>query len=193
VISIINDRPDIAILAGADGVHVGQTDLPAGEVRKVIGREMILGVSTQCMEHARQAVLDGADYIGVGPMFRSTTKSRDVLPGVAYARQVTESIHIPAVAIAGITEGNVDEVLATGIRAIAVTAAVASSEDPRGAAERLKAKVMKRNGDTGDLGRVSTPASRSPVADRNVCPTVWSTPAAPVSRGRQECLPHRDL
>lgn len=141
VLCIINDRPDIALLCGADGVHVGQTDLPAAEVRKIIGRNRIVGVSTHRIDQARQAVLDGADYLGVGPVFRSSTKTRDILPGPAYAKQVAESIKIPAVAIAGITEGNVDEVLATGLRAVAVTAAVIGCDDPRTAAERLKLKL----------------------------------------------------
>jgi len=141
VLCIINDRADVAVLCGADGVHVGQGDLPAAEVRKVIGREMILGVSTHQIEQARQAVVDGADYIGAGPIFRSTTKTRDFLPGPAYAREVAGSIRIPAVAIAGITEGNVDEVLATGISAIAVTAAVIGTDDPRQAAQRLKKRL----------------------------------------------------
>jgi thiamine-phosphate pyrophosphorylase len=137
---IINDRPDIAILSGADGVHVGQTDLPAPEVRKLIGAQKIVGVSTHHLDQAKQAVRDGADYLGVGPFFKSGTKTRDFVAGPDYARQVAEGISIPAVAIAGITEQNVDEVLATGMRAIAVTAAVAGSDDPAGAARRLKQK-----------------------------------------------------
>ena len=96
VICIINDRPDIAMLADADGVHVGQGDLPAREVRKLIGRHKILGVSTHNIEQAKQAVLDGADYIGVGPFFRSRTKPRDFVAGPEYARQVAEQIPIPA-------------------------------------------------------------------------------------------------
>ena len=139
---IINDRPDITALSGADGVHLGQEDLPAAEARKIIGPDVIIGVSTQRIEQARQAVLDGADYIGAGPIFASTTKQRPVIAGCEYARQVAQSIRIPAVAIAGITEANVDEVLATGIGAIAVTAAVVASDDPRQAASRLKAKVV---------------------------------------------------
>lgn len=109
---VINDRPDVAILSDADGVHVGQTDLPAREVRKLIGRHKILGVSTHHLDQAKQAVLDGADYVGVGPFFRSTTKPRDFVAGPDYARQVVEQVRLPAVAIAGITAGNVDQVLA---------------------------------------------------------------------------------
>jgi thiamine-phosphate pyrophosphorylase len=138
---IINDRPDIAILSGADGVHVGQTDPPAREVRKVIGAGKILGVSTHTIGQGKQAVRDGADYIGVGPFFRSGTKTRDFIAGPDYARQVAKEISIPAVAIAGITGENVDEVLASGLKAVAVTAAVAGCDDPRAAARRLKEKL----------------------------------------------------
>lgn len=143
VLSIINDRPDIALLSGADGVHVGQTDLPAAEVRKLLGAGKIVGVSTHNLEQARQAVRDGADYIGVGPFFKSTTKPRDFIAGPAVAKEIAEKISIPAVAIAGITEQNVDEVLATGIKAIAVSSAICCADDPKAAAARLKAKLTR--------------------------------------------------
>jgi thiamine-phosphate diphosphorylase len=139
---IINDRPDIAILSGADGVHVGQDDLPATEVRKLIGPDKILGVSTDRIDQAKQAVLDGADYVGVGPIFKSGTKPRDLVAGLEYARQAASQIPIPAVAIAGITAANVDEVLATGIRAVAVTAAALDSDEPKGAIEALREKLQ---------------------------------------------------
>jgi thiamine-phosphate pyrophosphorylase len=138
VISIINDRADLAVLSDADGVHVGQDDLPATEVRKIVGREKIVGVSTHRIEDARKAVLDGADYIGVGPIFRSLTKPRVILPGLEYAREIAEKIRIPAVAIAGITSENVDEVLRTGLKRIAVTAAVTGCDDVLSAAQRIK-------------------------------------------------------
>jgi thiamine-phosphate pyrophosphorylase len=143
VISIINDRADIALASGADGVHIGQDDLPAHDARKLLGTGKLIGVSTHNIDQAKQAVLDGADYIGVGPVFRSSTKPRDFLPGLDYARQVAQELgdRIPAVAIAGITEANVDEVLATGIRAVAVTAAVIGCDDVKGAAARLKQKL----------------------------------------------------
>jgi thiamine-phosphate pyrophosphorylase len=138
VLCIINDRPDIAMLSDADGVHVGQDDLPAVEVRKIVGRKMIVGVSTHRIEQAHQAVLDGADYIGIGPIFVSPTKPREILPGLDYARQIAEQIRIPAVAIAGITGENVDEVIQAGITRVAVTAAVSGFDDVKAAAERLK-------------------------------------------------------
>lgn len=143
VISIVNDRADIALAVDADGVHVGQTDLPAREARKLIGSRKILGVSTHNLAQAKQAVLDGADYIGVGPFFESATKTRDFVAGADYARQVAEQIRVPAVAIAGISEQNVDEVLASGMKAVAVTAAVCGADDPRTAAQRLKARLSR--------------------------------------------------
>jgi thiamine-phosphate pyrophosphorylase len=142
---ILNDRPDIALLADADGVHVGQEDLPAAEVRKLVGRDKIVGVSTHRLEQARHAVLDGADYIGVGPFFRSSTKPRDILPGPDYAKQVVEAIAIPAVAIAGITAENVDQVLACGIDAVAVSSAIIGAIDVRKAAEEMKRKLHYKN------------------------------------------------
>lgn len=145
VLCIINDRPDIAILSDADGVHVGQGDLPAREVRRLIGEDRLIGVSTHGMEQARTAVVDGADYIGVGPVFRSSTKPREILPGLAYARQVAKEISIPSVAIGGIHAQNIGEVAATGVSAAAATASVVGADDPRAAATLLK-KGMQRIG-----------------------------------------------
>jgi thiamine-phosphate pyrophosphorylase len=123
-------------------VHVGQDDLPAAEVRKLVGPDRIVGVSTHRIEQARQAVRDGANYIGVGPIFKSPTKPRDFVAGPEYARQVSQQIRLAALAIAGITSDNLDQVLATGIRGIAVTAAVTASDDPRAAAEALKRRLL---------------------------------------------------
>lgn len=142
VLCIVNDRVDIAILSGADGVHLGRSDLPATEARKLLGPEKIVGVSTHNLAQAEQAVRDGTDYIGVGPVFVSPTKPRDFLPGLEFARAVAERIRLPAFAIAGITEGNLDQVLASGIKAVAVTAAVAGCEDAEAAARRLKQRLI---------------------------------------------------
>lgn len=139
---IINDRPDVAILAGADGVHVGQGDLPAREARQLVGLRRIVGVSTHDLDQAQRAAADGADYLGVGPIFQSPTKPRDFVAGLDFARSVAERLpRIPAVAIAGINARNVDEVTATGIRAVAVTAAVLGAPDVRAAAAELKSKL----------------------------------------------------
>jgi thiamine-phosphate pyrophosphorylase len=137
---IINDRPDIALLSDADGVHVGQTDLPAVEVRKLIGSRMILGVSTHKLEDATRARLDGADYIGAGPVYRSPTKPREISPGLAYLRELRE-FPLPVFAIAGITVERVGEVVATGVTRVAVTAAVTGAEDVGGACREIKAAL----------------------------------------------------
>ncbi len=141
VLAIINDRPDVALLSGADGVHLGQDDLPAADVRALLGPAKVVGVSTHELAHAERAVADGADYVGVGPVFRSGTKPRDLSPGLPYAAAVAARVTIPAVAIAGITAANVGQVLATGVRAVAVTAAVTGADDPRAAAAGLKARL----------------------------------------------------
>jgi thiamine-phosphate pyrophosphorylase len=146
VCCIINDRPDIALLSGADGVHVGQDDVPATEIRKLLGREKIVGVSTHSLEHAKAAVRDGADYLGVGPFFKSPTKPRDFVAGPTYAKQAASAIRLPLVAIAGINLENIGEVLAAGIRAIAVTAAVTGQDDPRAAAAALKSRLIAPTG-----------------------------------------------
>ena len=143
VISIINDRPDIAALTDADGVHVGQGDLSVKDVRSLLGSGKIVGVSTHNIAQSRQAERDGADYIGVGPVFPSGTKPRDFLPGLAFAKQVADEIKIPAVAIAGITRENVGQVIAVGIKTVAVTAAVVGREDVAAAAREMREAVVQ--------------------------------------------------
>lgn len=141
---IINDRADVALLSRADGVHVGQADLPCREARKIVGVDGIVGVSTHELPQARQAQLDGADYIGVGPVFRSPTKPREFVAGLDYAREASRAVSIPTVGIAGITPDNVRDVIATGVRAIAVTACVVASDDVRAAARQLKDELTRR-------------------------------------------------
>ncbi len=141
VLFIVNDRADIAVASGADGVHVGQQDTPACDARRIVGHRAIVGVSTHNLEQARAAVLAGADYIGIGPIFPSQTKPRDFVAGLEVARQVAAGIPIPAVAIAGIDESNVDQVWSTGVAAIAVTQAVIGASDIKAAAGALKARL----------------------------------------------------
>lgn len=140
VLCIINDRADVAVLSDADGVHVGQSDLSVRDARKIVG-EKLVGVSTHEIAHARKAVEEGADYIGVGPIFRSPTKPRDFVAGLDYARQVAGEIPLPAVGIAGITIDNLDQVLATGLKAVAVTQAVVGAADVKGAAREFSSKL----------------------------------------------------
>lgn len=136
---VVNDRPDLAALAGADGVHLGQSDVPVKEARRLLGPEALVGVSTHTIDQARQAVLDGASYLGVGPVFPSATKQFDEFPGLGLLRMVASEIRLPAFAIGGIHLGNVSEVLGTGIGRIAVSNAVVGAAEPAQAARQLKA------------------------------------------------------
>lgn len=140
-ISIINDRPDLAVLSDADGVHVGQDDLSVRDTRRIVGPKRLVGVSTHTIEQARQAVLDGADYIGVGPVFTSRTKSFDKFAGLEFVRQVAAEITLPWFAIGGIDEANINEVLDAGATRIAVSSAICAAEDPLKATAALRRKL----------------------------------------------------
>jgi thiamine-phosphate pyrophosphorylase len=136
---ILNDRPDLAVLAGADGVHVGQEELSVKDARSIVGPRRLVGVSTHSIEQARQAVLDGADYLGAGPTFPSGTKQFESFPGLDYLREVACEIRLPAFAIGGITAENLPQVLQTGIGRVAVSGAVAAAADPVQAVRELRA------------------------------------------------------
>lgn len=138
---IINDRPDIAALANADGVHVGQDELSVSDARRIVGPGRLVGVSTHTIEQARQAVLDGADYLGVGPTFASQTKSFEEYAGLAFIRQVASEISLPWYAIGGIHLENVDQVLQAGAKRVAISHAICASQDPHQTAAELVAKV----------------------------------------------------
>jgi len=127
---ILNDRPDIAALARADGVHVGQGELTVHDARQIVGPAMLIGVSTHNIDQARQAVLDGANYLGCGPTFPSGTKHFDHFPGLEFLRQVAAEISLPAFAIGGITLENLSQVRATGFTRVAVGGLIATSSDP---------------------------------------------------------------
>lgn len=130
VVFIVNDRPDIAVLADADGVHVGQEDLSVEDTRRVVGRDRLVGVSTHSIEQARQAVLGGADYIGCGPTFPSNTKDFEHFPGVELLREVSQQITVPAFAIGGVDRKNLGQVIEAGFKRIAVGGAVLNAQDP---------------------------------------------------------------
>ena len=134
---IINDRPDVATAVQADGVHLGQDDMGVKDARAVIGPHRLVGVSTHSIEQARTAMVDGANYLGVGPTFPSTTKAFDQFPGLDLLRQVASEISLPAFAIGGIDADNLPEVLETGITRVAVSGAVTKTTDPTEAAGGL--------------------------------------------------------
>ncbi len=137
VLCIINDRVDIALAADADGVHLGQDELPVAAARRLLGSDKLIGVSTHDIGQARQAVLDGADYLGCGPTFASATKSFPAYPGLQLLRQVSGEIGLPAFAIGGIDEQNLAEVLQTGLSRVAVSQAVLGAADASQAARQL--------------------------------------------------------
>lgn len=141
---IINDRPDLARLVQADGVHVGQDDLPVKEARRIVGPDALIGVSTHTIEQARAAVAAGADYLGVGPVFPSKTKAFAAFPGIEFVRQATAEIRLPAFCIGGIGCGNLDQVLEAGGTRVAVSAAISSDREPRTAAAGLCSIIENR-------------------------------------------------
>jgi thiamine-phosphate pyrophosphorylase len=129
---IINDRPDLALLCRADGVHVGQEEFTVCDARQIVGPQMLVGVSTHTIDQARQAVLYGASYLGCGPTFRSETKQFDHFPGLDFLREVAAEISLPAFAIGGITLENLPSVLATGFARVAVGHVLKETSDPEG-------------------------------------------------------------
>jgi len=137
VLFVMNDRPDLAVLSDADGVHVGQDELDIRSARRIVGPGRLVGVSTHSITQARQAVLDGADYLGVGPVFPSDTKSFAELAGLEFVRQVASEISLPWYAIGGITQENIGEVTEAGARRVAVSGAVCAAGDPGEASRNL--------------------------------------------------------
>ena len=138
---IVNNRPDIAVAADVHGVHVGQDDLPVDEVRKVVGGDRLIGVSTHQISEAKQAVSDGADYIGCGPVFPSVTKEFDHFVGLEYLAGVSKLIRLPAFAIGGIGRSNVKQVVGTGFSRVAVASALNSASNPLEVAAMLKTQL----------------------------------------------------
>ena len=134
---IINDRVDVALAIDADGVHVGQSDMPCDVTRKLIGEDKILGVSAATVDEAKKAEKDGADYIGTGAVFPTSTK--DDAPSITKQdlKDVVDSISIPVVAIGGINLENASQLKDTGIAGISVVSAIMSAENPKTASEEL--------------------------------------------------------
>ena len=136
---IVNDNVDIAIKCKADGIHVGQKDMEAGNVRALVGEGMIIGVSTQTVEQAVAAEKPGADYLGVGAMFSTTTKldAREVTHEMA--KKITDAVDIPVVAIGGINKKNMLELKGTGVDGVALVSAIFGAENIEAECKELKA------------------------------------------------------
>jgi thiamine-phosphate diphosphorylase len=136
---IINDRLDIALAVGADGIHLGQDDLPIDEARRLAGNRMIIGISAESVEHAIEAERAGADYLGLSPVFATGTK-RDHAPplGLAGITRIRARTTIPLVGIGGINAANAAAILDAGADGIAVVSAIVAADDPAAAARELR-------------------------------------------------------
>jgi thiamine-phosphate pyrophosphorylase len=136
---IVNDRPDIAALVGADGVHLGQDDMPVSEARKLLRPGAVVGKSTHSYEQAMAAVNEGADYIAIGPLFRSDTK-KDAGPLIEpeIVRKIVQDVVVPIFGIGGITVDNMDQVVGMGLKRVAVSSGICRAEDPAAAAAGIR-------------------------------------------------------
>lgn len=143
---IVNDRVHVAAAADADGVHLGPADLPLPAARRLLGAGAILGATTHRIEDARQAVADGADYIGVGPVFATATKPAEPVAGCEYVRAVAAEIHVPFFAIGGISAETIPAVVEAGASRVAVCSAVISTTDVEAAARRIRGLLPAAEG-----------------------------------------------
>ncbi|MDU2620349.1 MAG: thiamine phosphate synthase [Dialister sp.] len=139
---IINDRLDIMLAVGADGVHLGQQDIPVKIVRRLIGKDKIIGVSAHCPEEAEKAEQDGADYLGVGAIFPTETKKDIIITPVDVLREIKETVSVPVVAIGGINQNNINTLKGSHVDGVAVISAIMKSKDPKSSAVALKASVF---------------------------------------------------
>lgn len=125
----VNDRPDLALAVGADGVHIGQDDLPVAEVRKIVGRNLWVGLSTHSLDQAIRGAKEDVDYLGVGPIFKTPTKPRYRPVGLALVKEVKKCVRIPFVCIGGIDQKNILRVLRAGAGRVAVVRAIFGAAD----------------------------------------------------------------
>jgi len=141
---IINDRVDVAQAVQADGVHLGQTDMPLQMAKNILKNSMIIGISAESLEDAIRAEKDGADYIGVSPIYATPTKTDTAMPlGLEGLKKISRTVKIPKVAIGGLNKENAGEVILNGADGIAVVSAIVSADDPRKAAEKLSYIIKK--------------------------------------------------
>ncbi len=141
---IINDRVDIAMASLADGVHLGQQDMPIEAARKILGQDRIIGVSASSIGEAIQAQKDGADYIGFGHIFPTSSKEKEYAPlGIETLREAATNLSLPIVAIGGISHENAASLISSGASAVAVISAVSRATDPTLAAHNLLCSIQK--------------------------------------------------
>ncbi len=144
---VVNDRLDVALAVDADGVHVGQDDMPARMARRLLGEGKLLGVSAGSPEEALRAMTDGADYVGASPIFATPTKP-DAPPamGVEGLRHLARAVRVPVVAIGGVSAGNAGTLIAAGAAGVAVVSAIVSADDVEGAARAIRSAVGTARG-----------------------------------------------
>lgn len=136
---IINDRVDVAQAVKADGVHLGQTDMPLGLAKKILGDSMIIGISAESLQDAIEAERGGADYLGVSPIYATPTKTDTAPPlGLEGLREIRKAVELPLVGIGGLTGKNAAEVIRSGADGVAVVSAIVAADDPEAAARELK-------------------------------------------------------
>lgn len=140
---LIDDRVDVAAAADAAGVHVGQSDIPAAEAREILGPDKIVGATAKTVEQAVEAYQQGADYLGVGAIYPTTTKVKTVLTKVSTLEEICRAVPIPVNAIGGLNAGNMDILAGTHIAGICVVSAIMKAEAPGKAAAELKEKIMQ--------------------------------------------------
>lgn len=139
---IINDRVDVALAVAADGVHLGQSDMPLAAARSIVGDSMVIGISVESRRDAVEAESGGADYLGVSPIFATPTKTDTAAPlGLAGLQAIRRVVKIPLVGIGGLNRGNAAEVVRSGADGVAVVSAIVAAEDPEQAARELKREI----------------------------------------------------
>lgn len=144
---IVNDRVDIALLSDADGVHLGEEDLSVWEARKILGSRKIIGATAHHLERAQELEKEGADYIGFGHIFPTSSKEKNTPPqGIAELKKVCLTLKIPIIAIGGIGKTNLNEVLEAGPHGIAVISAVCGEQNPEKATRALKEIIHENTG-----------------------------------------------
>ena len=141
VLFIVNDYVDVALEIGADGVHLGQTDMSISEARKVCRNKLIIGLSTHSVEQAIKADKEDVDYITIGPIYK--TRAKDFTVGTEIIKEFVSKVEKPVIAIGGINKNNIDEVLKQGIKSVAVISAVVSAENVKEAAKKLVQKIKQ--------------------------------------------------
>ena len=139
---IIDDRVDVALAIGAEGVHVGQTDMPVAMARKLMGPNKIVGATTKTVPQALEAYKQGADYLGVGAIYPTTTKVVTILTSVETLKEIVKAVPIPVNAIGGLNKENIGVLRGTGIAGICAVSAIKKSSDPEAAARELKAAFL---------------------------------------------------